>query len=122
MAFRSGRLDCRHSAFAPVSTCPDMRPIAAWQISLFVAVSYPNTRSGTRGPDWGDRFMRMETRLLRFASLLPASLLLGMGAGAGAQETHAHVDVSAQAVPASAVKRGLWSDPASWPDGKVPAK
>src|SRR6187455_2892748 len=62
--------------------------------------------------------MRMESRLLRLALLLPASLLLGMGAGA--QDTHAHMDMSAQAVSPSAVKRGLWSDPASWPDGKVP--
>jgi cell migration-inducing and hyaluronan-binding protein len=66
--------------------------------------------------------MRMVSRLLRLALLLPASLLLGMGAGAGAQETHAHMDMPAQAAPLSAVKQTRWSDPASWPDGKVPGK
>jgi len=62
--------------------------------------------------------MRMRSRLLLLAALLPASLL-GAGAEAGAQETHAHMDMPAQAPP-SAVHRSRWSDPASWPDGKVP--
>ncbi len=42
-----------------------------------------------------------------------------MGTEANAQETHAHMDMPAQA-PSAAVKRSRWSDPASWPDGKVP--
>ncbi|MBO9576243.1 MAG: G8 domain-containing protein, partial [Sphingobium sp.] len=62
--------------------------------------------------------MRMQSRLLLFSSLLPASLL-GLGAGAGAQEDHAHMAMPA-AAPAGAMKQGRWSDPASWPDGKVP--
>ena len=64
--------------------------------------------------------MRMSSSLLRLALLLPASFLLGLAAEGGAQETHAHMDMPAQAATPSAVKRGLWSDPASWPDGKVP--
>ncbi len=65
--------------------------------------------------------MRIHSRLLRLALLVPASLLLGMGAAAGAQETHAHMDTPAQA-PASAAHWTRWSDPASWPDGKVPGE
>ncbi|MEO6042201.1 MAG: G8 domain-containing protein [Croceibacterium sp.] len=63
--------------------------------------------------------MRKHSRLLLLSLLLPVSLLLGLGAGVDAQETHAHMDVPAQE-PSSAVKRSRWSDPASWPDGKVP--
>jgi cell migration-inducing and hyaluronan-binding protein len=63
--------------------------------------------------------MRIQSRLLLLALLVPASLLLGMGADAGAQDMHAHMDMPAQA-PASAVHRSRWSDPASWPGGKVP--
>ena len=63
--------------------------------------------------------MRTQSRLLRLAWLIPASLLLGMGAGARAQETHDHMVMPAQA-PASAAARSRWSDPASWPGGKVP--
>src|SRR5690349_12585242 len=96
-----------------------MRPIAAWQIGPPVAVSCPNTRSGTRGPAWEDRFMRLASRALRLALLAPVVLLLGLGTQAGAQD-HAHMDTSAQAASPSAVTRGLWSDPGSWPDGKVP--
>jgi len=64
--------------------------------------------------------MRLPSRLSLFAMLLPASLLLGMSAEVGAQDTHAHMDMPAQA-PASTAKPSRWSDPASWPDGKVPA-
>jgi cell migration-inducing and hyaluronan-binding protein len=66
--------------------------------------------------------MRMRARLLLFALLLPAASLLGAGAEAGAQEAqvdHAHMAMPAPA-PSSAVKPARWSDPASWPDGKVP--
>ena len=52
--------------------------------------------------------------------LLPASLLLGTGAQAGAQEDHAHMDMPAQAPARRRSSRSRWSDPASWPDGKVP--
>ena len=63
--------------------------------------------------------MRVLSRLLLVALLLPVSLLLGMSAEAGAQETHEHMDMPAQAA-SSAAHRSRWSDPASWPDGKVP--
>ena len=63
--------------------------------------------------------MRMQSRGLLLALLAPVSLLLGMAPEACAQETHAQMDMPAQA-PASAVHRSRWSDPASWPDGKIP--
>ena len=65
--------------------------------------------------------MRTPSSLLRLSRLLPAALMLGLGAAAGAQEMPAHMnmDAGAQAPPA-AVSRSLWSDPKSWPDGKVP--
>ena len=63
--------------------------------------------------------MRLHARLLRLSWLLPAVLILGLGAEAGAQDAHEHMHAPAQA-PASPVHRSLWSDPASWPDGKVP--
>jgi cell migration-inducing and hyaluronan-binding protein len=61
----------------------------------------------------------MQSRLLLFALLLPVSFLIGMGAEADAQDMHAHMDMPA-AAPRSAVRQTRWSDPASWPDGKVP--
>jgi len=67
--------------------------------------------------------MRLPSRLLSLALLFPAFALFGITAEAGAQEVHAdhgRMDMPAQA-PASALKRSRWSDPASWPDGKVPA-
>ena len=65
--------------------------------------------------------MRTQRRQLLLSALLPASLMLGMGPPAGAQETHGHVDTSAQA-PAPVARQTRWSDPASWPEGKVPAE
>ena len=65
--------------------------------------------------------MRMPSRPFLMSMLFPAPLLLGMGAAAGAQETHAHMDMPASASLA-AVKQTRWSDPASWPDGKVPGE
>ncbi|MEI9889603.1 MAG: G8 domain-containing protein [Caulobacteraceae bacterium] len=65
--------------------------------------------------------MRMRSRLLRLSWLLPAALLLGLGAEAAAQDAHAHMDMGAPApAPSSGVKPSLWSDPKSWPGGKVP--
>ena len=63
--------------------------------------------------------MRIQSRVLVLALLFPASLLLGMGAEAGAQEMHPNMVMPTQAPP-STVVRSRWSDPASWPDGKVP--
>jgi hypothetical protein len=66
--------------------------------------------------------MRMRARLLLFALLLPAASLPGLAAEAGAQASHAdHADMAMPApVTPSAVHPSHWSDPASWPDGKVP--
>ncbi|MGZ5793849.1 MAG: G8 domain-containing protein [Croceibacterium sp.] len=63
--------------------------------------------------------MRVLSRLFQVALLLPVSLLLGMSAEAGAQETHEHMDMPAQAA-SSATHWSRWSDPATWPGGKVP--
>lgn len=61
--------------------------------------------------------MRLQSRMFLIFMLFPASLVLGIGAAADAQETHAPMDMPAQA---PAAHRSRWSDPASWPDGKVP--
>ena len=67
--------------------------------------------------------MRMHSRLPFLSVLLSVSLLLGAGAEVDAQESHAHADTDAgTAAPPSAARRLLWSDPASWPDGKVPGE
>jgi len=63
--------------------------------------------------------MRMQSRLLRLALLLPASLLLGTAASGEAPDSHAHMDMPAK-VASSSVHATRWSDPASWPEGKVP--
>ncbi len=63
--------------------------------------------------------MRTPSCLHLVSMLLPMTLLLGTGAPASAQGDHAHMDMAAQA-PATGVKQTRWSDPASWPDGKVP--
>src|SRR5687768_18451852 len=65
--------------------------------------------------------MRMRPGRYLFSVFLPASLMLGAGSGAAAQESHAHADAAADR-PASAVRRVLWSDPAAWPEGKVPGE
>ncbi len=63
--------------------------------------------------------MRLRPRLLSL--LLPMSLLLGAAAEADAQDGHAHEHAAAAADTAPAAVRTVrWSDPAAWPDGKVP--
>jgi cell migration-inducing and hyaluronan-binding protein len=53
--------------------------------------------------------------------LFPAALLASMGAQANAQESHDHAGMAMPAPASSAaVKQTRWSDPASWPEGKVP--
>jgi hypothetical protein len=65
--------------------------------------------------------MGMQSRLLRLSWLLPAALMLGTAAAASAQEDHAHMKMPAPAAAASsAVGQSRWSDPKSWPGGKVP--
>jgi cell migration-inducing and hyaluronan-binding protein len=83
------------------------------------------TRSpGPRRPE-GERTnaMRMPSRLPLASLFLPLALVLSPGAVAGAQEAHAHMHMDAGApAPASAVHWSRWSDPASWPGGKVPGE
>jgi cell migration-inducing and hyaluronan-binding protein len=67
--------------------------------------------------------MRMRPSLYLFSLLLPAALFLGARTDAAAQENHAHTDAGASAeTPRSAVRKVLWSDPAAWPEGKVPGE
>src|SRR4051812_47947612 len=63
--------------------------------------------------------MRKQPSLFFLGSLLSGTFLLGVGAVAKAQEDHAHMAMPAQA-PVVGVKQSRWSDPASWPGGKVP--
>jgi len=53
--------------------------------------------------------------------LFPVPLILGMGSAANAQDDHAHMDMPAHP-PVSTAPASRWSDPASWPDGKVPGE
>ncbi|MGZ6002611.1 MAG: G8 domain-containing protein [Caulobacteraceae bacterium] len=63
----------------------------------------------------------MQSRLLRLSWLLPATLMLGTAAAASAQEDHANMKMPAPAAAASsAAGQTRWSNPASWPGGKVP--
>ena len=62
--------------------------------------------------------MRLGFCLFRFGLLVSGAVLLGTGAGAGAEEGHAHMAMPAKA--SSSAQASRWSDPASWPDGKVP--
>src|ERR1700761_9306680 len=65
--------------------------------------------------------MRTSSRLLRLSGLLSAALMLGLGTQASAQDAHAGMVMpSASPSAASAAKPTMWSNPASWPDGKVP--
>ncbi len=63
--------------------------------------------------------MRLQSRLLRLSGLLPAALVLGFGAEASAQDAHAGMKMPTSS-SSSTAGRSLWSDPKSWPDGKVP--
>jgi cell migration-inducing and hyaluronan-binding protein len=72
-------------------------------------------------PPEGINVMRRQSWLQLFSWLIPVSFLLGTGAAAYAQKCHVHADADAGAgTPSPAVRKLLWSDPASWPDGKVP--
>ena len=66
--------------------------------------------------------MRMRARRLLLALLLPVASMLGLGNEAGAQDPHAEHANMVMPAPASAspAQRSRWSDPASWPDGRVP--
>ena len=65
--------------------------------------------------------MRMQARLLLLSLLVPLSLLAGTGAEA--QDSHDHSAIAAATdAPPAAVRTLRWSDPASWPEGKVPGE
>ena len=67
--------------------------------------------------------MRMPARVFLLLSLLPASLSLGLASGAGAQTMPGNMKMdAAAAAPSAPVKQTRWSDPASWPGGKVPRR
>ena len=66
--------------------------------------------------------MGTSSRLSLLSTLLPAALMLGAAGPASAQDAHAGMKMPAAAqAPVGAVKPSRWSDPKSWPDGKVPA-
>src|SRR5215469_13753543 len=76
---------------------------------------------GARSPDWErTNAMRIQPGLLRLSWLLSTALTLGVGTAAGAQEDHSKMKMDTPAQAASGVKPSMWSNPKSWPDGKVP--
>jgi cell migration-inducing and hyaluronan-binding protein len=96
-----------------------MRLPAAWQNGLSAAKPHSQRNAGQTVPTEGINVMRMQSRMFLISLLFAAPLFPGIGVEASAQETHAHMDMPAQAA-VSAAHRSRWSDPASWPDGKVP--
>ena len=62
--------------------------------------------------------MRGKARSFLVFLLLPTAVLFGFGAAASAEDPHAHMDMPAKA--SSPAHWSRWSDPKSWPDGKVP--
>ena len=65
--------------------------------------------------------MRKLSRRHRLSVVFPVALLLGTSTGALAQVDHAHADPAPDMAP-SAIRTLRWSDPATWPDGRVPAE
>ncbi|MBO9580391.1 MAG: G8 domain-containing protein [Sphingobium sp.] len=68
----------------------------------------------------GINVMCICSRRFSLSLLLSASALFGLGAPASAQMDHADMATPVPA-PAGPMKSSRWSDPKSWPDGKVPA-
>ena len=107
-------------ALAIRCTSVESSRLKPWQIGRSVA-DPGQTRTGLEVPTEGMIVMRLPSRLLRVALLLPVPLLLGTAAGAAAQDSHAHEQAQASAdTPSAAIRTGRWSDSATWPDGKVP--
>lgn len=65
--------------------------------------------------------MAKQSRLLLVSVLLTPMLLLGNGAAAQGHHDHEAVELPQETAPA-AMKTVRWSDPAAWPDGKVPGE
>ena len=67
--------------------------------------------------------MTKQSRLLVASWLISPAVLLGGGSGAAAQVQHEHeaVVLGSEIAP-SAIRTVRWSDPAAWPDGKVPGE
>jgi hypothetical protein len=70
-------------------------------------------------PSEGVNTMRMPSRLFSMSLLVTASLLPGVWAPATAQHDHSNMVMPAQE-PVGTMKLSRWSDPKSWPNGKVP--
>ena len=64
--------------------------------------------------------MRKQSRQIVRLIVFPVLLILGLPALAEAQENHQHAHKTAGA-PQSEIRSLRWSDPASWPDGEIPA-
>jgi len=66
--------------------------------------------------------MAKQTRLLLASCLLAPAFLLGSGSAAAQEHSgHHDVDATAESTPSS-LRTMRWSDPAAWPDGKVPGE
>jgi len=63
--------------------------------------------------------MNMRPGRYLFSLLLPATFMFGAPSGAVAQDSHDHA-VAGAVTPASTVRTVRWSDPAAWPEGRVP--
>src|SRR5690242_8827699 len=81
-------------------------------------------QAGPESPAGGINVMRLRPHLSLLSLLLSVGLLLGVEAGALAQEEHGdHAPAAAGASTHPVAARKLrWSDPAAWPDGRVPAE
>src|SRR6185437_14197652 len=91
--------------------------LGAWQTGASVAVLFEKEKSrASGGPDGGVKIMHIQPRRLVLSWLLPVSLMFGAGAAAVAQD-HASMAMPGKATAAHETR---WSDPASWPDGRVP--
>src|SRR5690606_33856678 len=79
--------------------------------------------SGRSIPPGRMLLMAMPDRLRLVSLLLSGSLLAAVPAGVAAQDHQSHVPPSeAASAPRPAMQQVLWSDPASWPGGKVPGE
>src|SRR5690606_39239453 len=79
--------------------------------------------SGRSIPPGRMLLMAMPDRLRLVSLLLSGSLLAAVPAGVAAQDHGDHAAATAAAnAPRPVMQQVLWSDPGSWPDGKVPGE